>query len=51
MNLRILSAFALVCALACAVVAQESKPKQAEAKVSGGEVTAAAPADRGGACA
>ncbi|MDT7689647.1 MAG: hypothetical protein QOE46_2406 [Acidobacteriota bacterium] len=41
MNLRILSAFALVCALACAVVAQESKPKQAEAKVSGGEVTAA----------
>jgi hypothetical protein len=44
MKLRILSAFALVCAMACgaaAATAQETKPKQAEAKVSGGEISAA----------
>ena len=41
MKFRILSAFALVCALACGVAAQDGKPKQEGPKVSGGERDAA----------
>jgi tetratricopeptide (TPR) repeat protein len=42
MKFRILSAFALVCALACGVAAQGDKGAQGPAKVSGGEKDAAA---------
>jgi tetratricopeptide (TPR) repeat protein len=41
MKFRILSAFALVCALACAAAAQGDKGAQGPAKVSGGEKDAA----------
>src|ERR1044071_5405564 len=41
MMFRILSALALACALACAAVAQDNKPKQDAPKVSGGERDAA----------
>ena len=41
MRFRILSAFALVCALACAAAAQDNKGGQAAVKISGGEKDAA----------
>jgi tetratricopeptide (TPR) repeat protein len=46
MKFRILSAFALACALSCAAAAQGDKGAQGGAKVSGGEKDAAAKIDK-----